>query len=313
MQQDSANVLAHVLFDEDLPQTAAVFCHASGLQQLVHPVEPLLLESWSSEKSITRGVLNSIIYAHDDQVLFGCVKLHHKLALDDMTAAAYREVFAVLDELGFPCLIRVWHYLPYLNRKEKLASRYQLFCQGRHKAFAASSNMASGQYCAATVIGTRAKYSTMFFIAARQPGRPIVNVHQVEPWQYPGIEAAARPLFSRALWSHELATLFISGTASIVEHHSVHEYDSAAQLQQIFAHFNVLITQCAQQTSILLNRFDSLKIYVRRNVETDVMRRVIAACLSAHDWHADQTVFLAGEVCRPELAVEAEAVLSVRN
>ncbi len=311
-QAGSTDLLAQIIFDPNLPLCDSTFCYNSGLQQLTQPAEPLLLESWRSEGAITRAIAGNISYAHDEKALFGHVQLQHGSALNYMIANAYYEAFTLLDNLGFPHLIRVWHYLPNLHQKEGEVSRYQLFCRGRNQAFAIDGRTAIERRCATTVIGTTVAQGTMFFIATRQPGTPIENPRQVNPWEYPEIEATAKPLFSRATWSGDLTMLFISGTASIIGHRSVYIDSTTAQLEQIFAHFDVLLKKCAQQPGVILNQFDSLKVYIRHITKAEILQQFIATCLSKRSLRANQIVFLIGEVCRSELDVEVEAVLSVQ-
>ena len=55
-------------------------------------------------------------------------------ALHIATEQAYREIFATLDELAYPHLLRVWNYLPQINVDTHGVERYRQFNSARRNA-----------------------------------------------------------------------------------------------------------------------------------------------------------------------------------
>lgn len=265
--------------------------------------QPSLCENWLSTEPVQHTQSADVTYAGNDKVLFGEVRLEQGLPLDQMTQSAYEQVLSVLAQTPCRNLIRVWHYLPGINAPENQTSRYRLFCRGRNAAFA---NINPGRDCAATVIGTDAHNASMFFIAAQDAGVAVSNANQTQPWEYPEFSASDKPTFARAVVSRSLQTLFMSGTASIVGSQSVYVDDVVAQTEQIFSHFDTLI-KAANVTSAPVLEY--IKVYVKN--AADVAEIKLAATQAARQFGLahKQIVFLKGEVCRPELALEIETMV----
>jgi hypothetical protein len=87
--------------------------------------------------------------------------------------------------------------------------------------------------------------------------------------------------------------LLISGTASIVGHESRHPGDAREQLEEIVRNLAALPN----------GRQRLLKVYVRDAAFVDAVDARLREL-----YPAGEVVFLAGDICRRELAVEIEAV-----
>src|SRR5688572_27260828 len=85
-----------------------------------------ICEIWRGGEPIAQDHRGAIHYRHDSTVLFGVIALSEdrfadsaagidKTPLQQATASAYREVFALLEALNFPHLFRFWNYLPEIN------------------------------------------------------------------------------------------------------------------------------------------------------------------------------------------------------
>ncbi len=302
-------LLAHILMDQFSQQQDIPYCFQSGLRQIGSSDNRLICETWSSRNQVRYGKSGNIICARDDAVLLGCVELDQSLSLEKMTKQAYTQVFAVLEKVGFPHLIRMWHYVPRLNESDHGRTRYQLFCRGRNQALGFTQNVnAHEKRCATTVIGTDAEYPTMFFIATRNPGVALENAYQTKAWEYPQININERPLFARATWSPSLSSLFISGTASIVGAESKHIDSPVEQVRQIFSNLDNLLVQGMQIAGREIKKFTCLKAYVQPSAEPQAIQQEIKACLQTRRMTAEANLMFWGEVCRKELAVEIEAM-----
>ena len=77
-------------------------------------------------------------------------------ALLRATEIAYQEIFAVLRETAHPHLIRIWNYVPEINREAGGDERYRLFNSARQMAFRNSGQAMVGSVPAASALGSPA-------------------------------------------------------------------------------------------------------------------------------------------------------------
>ena len=75
-------------------------------------------------------------------------------ALQSATELAYSEIFAVLEALGIPHLLRVWNYLPDINAETHGSERYWQFNSARQDAFIACGRTVAGAVPAACGVGS---------------------------------------------------------------------------------------------------------------------------------------------------------------
>ena len=302
-------LLARVLFDSEMPEEQEKTAIVTGLSSLDEV--PLRGEDWLSNSLISAMQSRGMSCHFDDEMLWGQSVVSGDDNLDSATASVYTNLFKLIKEAGFPFLARVWHYLPDINAEENGQSRYELLCIGRNSAFKKNTQQNTVErYCAATVIGTQSKRHVIYFIATRTENVPIENRLQNHPWEYPDVASDAKPLFVRATWSPSLAAFFISGTASIVGYKSLYVGDTVAQVGQIFENLQTLIQNHREMTNVVLpRRFNYLKVYLKSAAEAAQVKTSIEQCLQEHKMSADMVLLLEGEVCRPELSVEIEALI----
>ena len=150
----------------------------------------------------------------------------------------------------------------------------------------------------------------IYFLASRVPIRAIENPRQVSAYHYPSQYGPKSPTFSRAALLTEPAgdTLFVSGTASIVGHASVHTDDVAAQTRESIANINILVTAANRLSRDPRYAANTLayKVYVRNPQHLPA----VAAELRAAVGHRATVAYLRADVCRRELLVEIEAASS---
>jgi len=262
-----------------------------------------LFENWYAEHTVRRDHYGKLSYTYNDVILFGYAPLNRD-GLDGELGAVYRDLVQLLRAKSY-ALLRVWNYLPQLLR----AADYRLFCAARAQAFGGA---AADFYCAATVIGSDSDHGAIYFIAARTAGVAIDNPRQTTPHLYPKRYVDPPPIFARATlkrWSAKCSHLYISGTASIVGSSSVYANDAGAQLGELRRNLEALLAATAEvehgYSTIKLAQLRCCKLYVSERVAHD-----IDALVEQHlDFKALQ-IFV-GQLCRPELLVEAEAMAIV--
>jgi chorismate lyase / 3-hydroxybenzoate synthase len=265
-----------------------------------------MFEIWKSA-SPTYACRNGRVFgARNDEMVFGTVTLEETagLVLEDVVEESYLRIFDFLEENGFTTPIRFWNYLTAITAAERGLERYRRFNIGRHRAF--SARLREPVPPVASGVGGRQGASVIYFLAARDAARPIQNPRQVNAFDYPPIYGPSSPRFSRAsifpsAGSH---TLFISGTASIVGHETRHVGDLAGQIVETIENLRALIAVAEQENAGSNDDRWALKIYLH----DPAYRETVDAALRAIFGRVDQLLYLHGDICRPELLIEIEAV-----
>jgi chorismate lyase/3-hydroxybenzoate synthase len=225
------------------------------------------------------------------------------------TTNAYAELIARVRTSTHPYLIRIWNYFADINAGDEDAERYRQFCVGRAQAVDAAFNNPPP---AATAIGSPANDGLhVIALCSNRPAIALENPRQTPAWQYPRQYGKVSPGFSRgALLAAEnkQPLLLASGTASIVGHASVHVGDVAEQCRESLRNLRALLDQGEKNNNA---RFEfsgcsALRVYVRDPAQLDAVRAVF----EASGIPANRIVYLHGEVCRRELAVELEGVFA---
>jgi chorismate lyase / 3-hydroxybenzoate synthase len=254
-------------------------------------------------------------YRFSDDVLFGSITIEegaieagNSAALLRATDIAYREIFGVLKETEHPHLIRIWNYLPEINREADGDERYRHFNSARQLAFRNSGLASMRNVPAASAVGSPAGSPiSIYFLAARQAPKMIENPRQTSAYHYPPKFGRHSPMFSRACVLSESAgtNLFVSGTASIVGHESIHQGDVAAQTRETMANINALLEEANRVVGSARYSLDGLKfkVYVRRPSDLGAIEAALAGSLRS----ATSIVYLRADVCREDLLVEIEA------
>jgi chorismate lyase / 3-hydroxybenzoate synthase len=282
-----------------------------------------LYEVWSSGERARSGQRSRVRFRRTADMLFGCITLAESdvdpngcgaerappaSALEEVTAQIYGEVCATLDAEGYPYLVRIWNYLPDINGDCQGTERYRLFNAARQHGLNAFGRALAGSVPAASALGAVSNSPVVvYFLAARTAPLFVENPRQVSAYHYPRQYGAHRPVFSRAalLTQADRRTLFISGTASIVGHESLHVGDCAAQTRETLANIEALLQEANRVARDANFDFGTLayKVYVRHPDNLPVVQSVLASALGPDA----QTVYLQADICRQELLVEIEA------
>lgn len=279
-----------------------------------HPVADLL----HGDAPVAGGRTGCVAWRHDGHWLFGHARLSEEDAapeadetpLEATARGLYGDVFATLAATGFAHLHRLWNYVPRINEESHGLERYRQFNAGRQRAFLAAGQSAFAGAPAACALGAGTDGLWVSFLAGRAPSLPVENPRQVSAYHYPREFGPRSPTFSRAalsaLGDGRLA-LFVSGTASIVGHRSLHEGDIRAQTREAVANLRAVVgaadARCGAGFSV--EQLQAV-VYLRRPADAPAVREVLAAELGVLAPLVEQAVWLQADVCRRELLVEIE-------
>ena len=214
----------------------------------------------------------------------------------------------MLKETEHRHLIRIWNYLPEINREADGDERYRHFNSARQRAFRNSGQATVGTVPAASALGSPAGSPiSIYFLAARQPPKMIENPRQTSAYHYPPKFGRHSPIFSRACVLNESAgtNLFVSGTASIVGHETIHPGDAAAQTRETMANIDALLDEANRVVGLARYSLDGLrfKVYVRQPSDLSAIEGALSKSLRP----STPIVYLQADVCREDLLVEIEA------
>jgi enamine deaminase RidA (YjgF/YER057c/UK114 family) len=282
---------------------------------------PDLCEVWrvtGPEVRLTNGSAHArMSYRFSEDLMFGSLTISERnlaahdeaLALQRATEIAYQEIFDVLDATGHPHLVRIWNYLPQINAQSGGDERYRHFNSARQMAFRKSGRATMGTVPAACALGSPAGSPlSIYFLAARRPARMIENPRQTSAYHYPPKFGRHSPIFSRAcVWGESAgARLFVSGTASIVGHETLHRGDVVAQTRETVVNIGALLEEANRLAGSRRYSLNSLKLKVYVRAPSDLP--AIQATLSQLLQPTASIVYLQADVCREDLLVEIEAV-----
>jgi chorismate lyase/3-hydroxybenzoate synthase len=280
-----------------------------------------LCEVWrvaSPEVRLSSGAEHGKIrYRYSDDLLFGSLSITEQAidarseaeALQRATEIAYQEIFDLLDDTAHPHVIRIWNYLPNINRQTGGDERYRHFNSARQMAFRKSGRATMGTVPAASALGSPAGSPlSIYFLAARRPPKMIENPRQTSAYHYPPKFGRHSPIFSRAcIWGESGGgRLFVSGTASIVGHETIHRGDVIAQTRETIVNIGALLEQANRLVGSSRYSLDGLKlkVYLRNSSDLPDVEATLAELLQP----AASIVYLQADVCREDLLVEIEAV-----
>lgn len=301
-----------------LPAGGDVPCLRVPMQRL--DGDDSICEVWQGHGGLTQGRSGAIHYRYDQDVLFGVIELDesgfnadaNKTPLQQATESAYDQVFTLLDALQFPYLFRFWNYIADINTHSFELERYRQFNLGRQDAFLSHGREVTGNVPAACALGFPSPRLsqgplTIAFLAGRVMPVSIENPRQISAYQYPQQYGPRSPTFSRAslvqLGPDEV--LFISGTASIVGHATLHPDDVIAQTRETMANIQAVLGEANTRTNT--NQFNltelHYKVYLRHAPDLDQVRAELKRIVG-QPLHA---IYLQADVCRPDLLLEIEA------
>ena len=238
---------------------------------------------------------------------------------------AYSAIGRVLRERG-ELAWRIWNYVPAIHhRASGGASRYELFNEGRRVGYREWTDVSGDRYAAASGVGHRGPDLVVHVLAGRTPAIPIENPRQIPAYRYSRRYGPVAPCFARAsllekvppAWQDRRCVL-VAGTASILGEDSRHPGDVEAQLRETLLNLASLSATAAgaglppqeamdEQVREALARYAEVRAYVVRSEDAELVLSGLRAAFPS----LRHLELACADLCRPELLVEVEGILSL--
>ena len=276
-------------------------------------------EVWRASGSLRSGTHGRVRYRTANGLLFGGLSIEEIAVAGDSDANAplrravldaYGEMFACLAAFGLQKPLRIWNYLADINRVDDGIERYRVFNEARQQAFREAGHGVRLDVPAACALGAPAGQPLMIYFigCAEDSGVAIENPRQISAYDYPPQYGVFRPSFARATLANGRAgrMLFISGTASIVGHRSLHPGDVAAQTRETMENVATVVAEANRVAGKPL--YDLRQLLYKAYVRDPGDQGVVAAALQQYVQPAHPVLYLQADICRAELLVEIEAV-----
>lgn len=296
----------------------------SGIQlssEVLLPLESAILEN-QPLISAHKGLIS---YRLNAELLFGVITLdesskvmidsqvHTISGLQQATETAYQLIFALIDQLGYSQVYRFWNYMADINGNtvahNDTLERYRQFNIGRKNVFVNVGREHGEQLPAACALGLQTGPLSIAFLAGKSPAIAIENPRQVKAYNYPEQYGPLTPSFSRATLVQigQQMSLFISGTASIVGHETLHVQDVIGQTRETLINLQAVVSEANRmQGKQLFNLSNAcFRVYVRHAADLASIRET----LNNHFKKEVRAIFVQADICRHELLVEIEATL----
>jgi chorismate lyase / 3-hydroxybenzoate synthase len=267
---------------------------------------------WLAGDRIDSGRSGGVHWRSDGHWVFGSIDLDEDSGgLEQLARSGYRDLFQALQDTGCPHLLRIWNYLPRINDDGGGLERYRQFNLGRQQAFIDAGHAIYEGSPAACALGVQRGALGIRFLAGRCAPLAIENPRQVSAYRYPSAYGPRPPTFSRAaladIGGGQLG-LFISGTASIVGHATVHAGDIAEQTRETLRNLGAVIAAANERCSAQfgLDALDAV-VYVRHPSHAPLVRQLLEDVLGSAAPTLQSAVYLEADICRHDLLVEIEA------
>jgi enamine deaminase RidA (YjgF/YER057c/UK114 family) len=311
-----ADVLGVATFDGTPPASSMTDPGSIPVARVNTPLltdETHVYEVWRCGGMAASGQHDRVRFRRTPDLLFGCITLPEPRSgatppLEEATSEAYRQICATLDAEHYPHLLRVWNYLGDINRASHGTERYRQFNSARREALRASGRPVTGNVPAASALGAVPDSPlVVYFLATRTAPTFVENPRQLSAYHYPRQYGTHRPVFSRATLLEQpgCLMLFISGTASIVGHRSLHIGDISAQTRETLTNIEALVSEANRRAPGARFSLGSLacKVYVRRPADLPVIQAQLHDALGERA----RVIYLQADICRQDLLVEIEA------
>ena len=281
--------------------------------ELLSP-EGAVFDAWFSDAGTSTHQHGCVRYATDGQWLHGCAQIDDASFEGGLQAAArrtYDDLFEVLAASRCPHLLRLWNYIAHINEDSHGLERYRHFNAGRQQAFIDARRSAFDGTPAASALGTQRGPLRVYFLAGPRAPLAIENPRQISAYRYPASYGPRSPTFSRAALADVgggRQALFISGTASIVGHATLHAGDVRRQTEESLANMAAVREVAALRAGAAFAAPDLIyTVYVRHRGDLALVREVFERHVGAHSVAAREALYLRADICRAELLVEIEA------
>lgn len=288
--------------------------------QMVADETDSFIEVWRTANPPHVGCSGNLHYAHDGEYLFCAAEIPRSESYRDVTRTTYLAAFELIEQLGYPQIFRMWNFIPDINEDNLDGLEiYRDFCAGRSEAFEQYNAQRPMHMPAATGIGTQGGNIAFYFLACRSAKSVhLENPRQMPAYTYPEKYGPRSPSFARATSILHGAAgslqLYISGTASIIGHETVHLGDIAKQCDVTLDNISFLIGKdnlmahgIKIHTDLTLKDVDFIKVYVRNAEHIPIVQR---KCHDVFSRNAKIQYFNV-DICRSDLLVEIEGIVSI--
>lgn len=252
----------------------------------------------------------------------GCTLFHARnrvagLAIADpsweIEAAAQQLYARVFSAAQGRHLYRLWNYVPQINAVTENLETYRRFCRGRSQAFETHFGQSFQlQLPSASAVGVGCAPLAVAFIAGNEPARHFENPRQTPAFEYPPAYGPRSPSFSRATRidsPNGTREIFISGTAAIRGHATIGGGDLHAQLECTFENLQIIAEAAGAgpEFGAAQGWHRTFKTYLRHAPDLPAVATFLNQRLLRP---SDVTSYLEADLCRADLLVEIEAVLT---
>lgn len=230
------------------------------------------------------------------------------LGLEAAARHLYDGLFAISHGLH---IYRIWNYVPRINACESNLENYRLFCRGRSLAFEAGFGSGFKKILpAGSAVGSTTGPFALGFLCGEARPAHFENPRQVPAFEYPPQYGPRPPSFARAtLITDETGRqVFISGTAAISGHQTVARGDLSGQIDCTLENLRLIArTAGASLEGGSDGWHRSFKIYLRHAADLSFTQARLERELLRP---GDSVHYLQADICRSDLLVEIESVLT---
>ncbi len=271
-----------------------------------------VVDAWAGATPRAERRHGCIRYTTDGHWLHGVAEVDDQaIGLHAAAERAYRDLFELLATGPCPHPLRLWNYMGRINDEALGTERYRQFNAGRQQAFVAAGRSAFEGAPAACALGLREGPLQVGVLAGRAAPLALENPRQISAYRYPAEYGAQPPSFSRAALAAvggARQVLFISGTASIVGHMTVHVGDVRRQTEESLLNIATLRGVATEQSgkSFAAGAL-TYTLYLRHAADLAVVREVFEREVGAASAAAREAIYLQADICRADLLVEIEA------
>lgn len=313
---NSGNVLGVVRYADRYADPHLDNGHPDLTIHMVGAAAESFSEVWHTDHQVTHGELNGVIYSHDSQHFFCAGRVEQSASYTDGVREAYLTALGLTRELDYSRVFRMWNFVEGINVSNGTGLEiYRDFCRGRAQAFDQLA-IPDDQLPAATGIGSLSGGIGFCLLASRSDCVNIENPRQMPAYQYPDQYGPRSPSFARATYIAPpegragIGHVYVSGTASIIGHRTVHQGDVASQCREALTNIaHLLSAENLSRHNIGPGRditdLRNVKVYVRHARDVDTVRDICTEVIGSDQRHA---VFIV-DICRADLLVEIEGVV----
>ena len=222
-------------------------------------------------------------------------------SIGDVASQFYETLLNLIPRLDHQNLVRFWNCVPHINCGDGDLEVYKRFCAGRLAGFQ-MADIADYQFPAASALGHKSQRLTTHMLLSGFDVEHHENPLQINAFEYPPQYGKSSPSFARAtqvFTSNQKSMLFVSGTASIRGHETLHLGDVSAQTTLSIDNIEVLLKQANKVTDDI----SSLRVYIRNADDVSVVMAMVNDRMPR-----GSRSFLHADICRSVLLVEIECI-----